>query len=137
MNEGPAAAVCVIEDDAAVRDSIRMLLECEFDTVLEFDSCEAFLAGRPQRFGCLVLDVNLPSMNGLDFLEGLRARGFTAPVIVITGSPDPAVRQRAAAAGAALLEKPFEHRALLDLLRRDARHGAAAARPPAVSLPAA
>lgn len=137
MSGGPAAAVCVIEDDPAVRDSIRTLLECEFDTVLEFGSCEEFLANRTERVACLVLDVNLPSMNGLDFLEGLRARGFTVPVIVITGNPDSAVRQRTAAAGATLLAKPFDHRALLALVRAGARHGDGSAGPPAVSPPAA
>lgn len=137
MSEEPAPAVCVIEDDPAVRDSIRMLLECEFDTILEFGSCEEFLASRTQRLGCLVLDVNLPSMNGLDFLEGLRARGFTAPVVVITGSPDPDLRQRAAAAGAALLEKPFDDRAFLDLVKTGARRSDAAAGPPVLSPPAA
>lgn len=137
MKEAAAAAVCVIEDDAAVRDSIRTLLECEFARVLEFGSCEEFLASRAQQLDCLVLDVNLPSMNGLDFLEGLRARGFAAPVIVITGNPDPDVRQRVAAARAALLEKPFDHRAFLHLVKKGVQHGKASAVRSAVIPPAA
>jgi FixJ family two-component response regulator len=119
MDPTSLASVCVIEDDAAVRDSIRALLECERLGVHDFRSCEEFLATRaPWRVDCLILDVNLPSMNGLDFLEGLRARGFGGPVIVITGNADPATRRRTAAAGAALLEKPFEHRALVTLVRK-------------------
>lgn len=119
MGQSESTSVCVIEDDAAVRDSIRTLLECECLGGCDFGSCEEFLANRAAaRVDCLILDVNLPSMNGLDFLEGLRARGFGAPVIVITGNPDPLVRRRAAEAGAALLEKPFDHRALVNLVRK-------------------
>lgn len=109
--------VYVIDDDAAVRDSIRALLECEHLRVREFASCEELLsAPTPWNLSCLILDVNLPGMNGLDFLEGLRARGFAGPTIVTTGHADPMVRRRAAEAHAALLEKPFEVCALVDVV---------------------
>jgi FixJ family two-component response regulator len=110
--------VYVVDDDPAVRDSIRALLECEDFGVREFASCEELLSARPPwNLACLIVDVNLPAMSGLDLLEGLRARGFAGPAIVITGNSDPAVRRRAAIAHAAFLEKPFVHRALVDLVR--------------------
>jgi two-component system response regulator FixJ len=110
-------SVYVIDDDAAVRDSIRVLLECENIRVREFASCEELLsAPTPWNLNCLILDVNLPGMNGLDFLEGLRARGFAGPTIVTTGHADPVVRHRTAEARAALLEKPFEVFALVNVV---------------------
>jgi FixJ family two-component response regulator len=110
--------VYVVDDDPAVRDSIRALLECEDFGVREFASCEELLSARPPwNLACLIVDVNLPAMSGLDLLEGLRARGFAGSAIVITGNSDPAVRRRAATAQAAFLEKPFEHRALINLVR--------------------
>jgi FixJ family two-component response regulator len=119
MGQTLAPVVYVVEDDPAVRDSIRALLECENLGVRGFASCEELLAERaPWRFACLLLDVNLPSMNGLDFLEGLRARGFAGNAVIMTANPDPVVRRRAAEAGAMLLEKPFDRQALLDLVRK-------------------
>jgi FixJ family two-component response regulator len=119
MDQTLAPIVYVVEDDPAVRDSIRTLLECEHLGVRDFGSCEELLAARsPWRMACLVLDVNLPSMNGLDFLEGLRARGFAGSVVIMTANPDPLVRRRASEAGAMLIEKPFEHRALVDIVKK-------------------
>jgi FixJ family two-component response regulator len=74
--------------------------------------------------GCLVIDYNLPGQNGLALLTELRRRGVMLPAILVTTQPSPLVRTGAAAAGAALIEKPFLNEALFEEIR------SAVARPP-------
>jgi FixJ family two-component response regulator len=111
--------IVLIEDDDATRDSLRLLLECEGLSVREFASCKDFLAAeRAADPGCLILDIRMPGMTGLDLLEQVRARGATVPAILMTGSPSSSISRRAAAAGAlALLEKPFQGSDLVELVR--------------------
>ena len=112
--------IFIVDDDAATRDSLRQLLEVE-----GFEACE-FAGGRPFLDGvratdgdCLILDLNMPGMNGFDVLAELRRRGAGLPVIVVTAHADPATRSRAAAGGAlAVLEKPHRTSELLALVRR-------------------
>jgi FixJ family two-component response regulator len=102
--------IYVVDDDASVRDSARALLE-SYDLVVEdFDSARAFLesfdAGRK---GCLLLDVNMPEMSGLELLELLRGREIGIPVIIVTAQTDAELQARAKRAGAfAFLEKPVD-----------------------------
>lgn len=115
--------IFILDDDEAVRDSLQVLLECEGLAARAFASGREFLdAVRPQAGDCVLLDLHLPGLGGLDVLEGLRRRGEDVPVIVLTGHPSPAARSRAAAAGAlAFVEKPYRADALLDLIHQALR----------------
>lgn len=112
--------VFVVDDDPAMRSSLRFLLESEDLAVETFESAEDFLDGcDPERSGCLVLDVRMPGIGGLALQGELRARGVQWPVIVITGFADAVTESRALAAGAhAFLEKPFDDALLIDVVAR-------------------
>jgi two-component system, LuxR family, response regulator FixJ len=112
------ATVFVVDDDAAIRDSLRLLLETERKDVLDFASGSDFLRMvEPTSSGCVILDYHMPKMNGLDLLERLRGRGISLPVILMTGLCDGTIRERAAQAGVlGVLEKPFARDALLGLV---------------------
>ncbi|HEU0217558.1 MAG TPA: response regulator [Stellaceae bacterium] len=114
--------IFIVDDDDATRDSLRLLLEGEGFAARDFASGRLFLdAVRPASGDCLVLDVNMPDMNGFDVFNELRRRGDALPIIFITAWPDPMLRSRARAAGAfALLEKPHRADELLALIRRAA-----------------
>jgi FixJ family two-component response regulator len=112
--EGPRV-VLVVEDDDGMREAIESLLGAAgFDTAA-YTSAEAMLAGGSGAGSlCVISDLNLPTMSGLDLLTELRKRGATTPVIVITGFDTAATREEAASRGAfAYLAKPFEGSALL------------------------
>jgi FixJ family two-component response regulator len=101
-------AVVVIDDDRAVLNSLKFALEIEGFAVRTYRSGEEFLAGAslPQS-ACLVLDYHLPGANGIAVVDELRRRRINVPAILITSNPPSALRQRAAAAGLALVEKPL------------------------------
>ena len=111
--------IFIVDDDAAVRDSLRLLLECEGFEAREFASARQFLDARPNGHrDCLILDVHMPEMSGLELLEMLRRRGDMLPVIMITARPDAATRNRARAAGAlAVVEKPHGPEEVVNLVR--------------------
>jgi two-component system response regulator FixJ len=101
--------IYVIDDDDAVRDSIRMLLECQDMPVRTYSSGTAFLRDEPpSKHGCLLIDVDMPDMNGFDLLDELRKRGVTIPAIVMTGGLMTRISSSADATPARLLEKPFQ-----------------------------
>jgi len=102
--------VYIVDDDDSVRDSARALLESYDHTVEEFASARDILAAFDQvRDGCLLLDLNMPEMGGIELLELLRSRGDTIPVIVVTAQNDAGVLERARRAGAmAVLSKPVD-----------------------------
>ncbi|HJU18727.1 MAG TPA: response regulator [Stellaceae bacterium] len=110
--------IFILDDDAATRDSLRLLLECEGLRARAFASGRAFLDAVPaSEEGCLLLDVQMPGMSGFEVLEALRRRGDERAVIILTGQPSPAASNRAAAAGAlAFVEKPYRADALLALV---------------------
>jgi two-component system, LuxR family, response regulator FixJ len=116
--------IFIIEDDEATRDSLRLLLECEGFEVSDFATASGFRSRhRPRPGDCLILDLNLPGIGGLELLEDLRREGNPVPVILITGRPTPANRRRAEQLGAlAMLEKPYEADTLLDLVRQARPH---------------
>lgn len=102
-------SIYIVEDDDAVRDSMAMWLEAEGYVVHVFASCEAFLrAPRPDSRSCLVTDVNLPVMTGLQLLEQLEREGLSVPTIIMTGVPSRATASAAERIGAALIVKPFK-----------------------------
>jgi len=113
--DASAVVIYVIDDDDSVRDSLRMLLESHGMHVRDFGSTAEFVA-RYERSprACLVLDLHLPVVGGLDFLGSPAGRALDIPVIMITGRGDEAMRARAIEVGAAAyLEKPIEDGALI------------------------
>jgi len=112
--------VFVVDDDPAMRKSLRWLLQSVGFTVEAFESAEAFLARiDPSLYGCLILDVRMPGMGGLNLQDALAARGVDLPTIVITGYAEVPSAVRAMKAGAIdFLEKPFGDEVLLERVRR-------------------
>ena len=112
--------IFIVDDDAATRDSLRLLLEAEGFEAREFAAGRTFLDGeRPADGDCLILDLTMPGMSGFEVLAELRGRGDTLPVIIVTAYADSTTRSRAAASGAlAMLEKPHRASELLALVRR-------------------
>jgi len=113
-------AIFVVDDDEAVLDATRVLLETEGYRVEVFASSLAFLDGDlAGRTGCLLVDVRMPGMNGLELQKALVERGIGLPVIVMTGHGDVSMALQALKAGAVdFLEKPYSDAALFDSLRR-------------------
>ena len=108
--------VFIVDDDPAVRDSLRWLLESMRLRVATFDSAEAFLKFYTMHMvGCLILDVRMPGMSGLQLQQHLTKQQYALPIIFITGHGDIPMAVRAMQAGAKyFLEKPFEDQLLLD-----------------------
>jgi len=114
------SVVCVVDDDPAVRDSLRWLLSSVDLEATTFASAQEFIdAYDPDQQGCVLVDVRMPGMSGLELQEELTARGTNLPVIVITGHSDVQMAVRAMKAGAFdFIEKPFNDQALLDLVQK-------------------
>jgi RNA polymerase sigma factor (sigma-70 family) len=114
-----APIVFVVDDDASVRSSLKFLLSTVGLQVESFDSADAFLhEKRPDAPSCLVLDVRLPGLSGLDFQRELAARNTPIPIIFLTGHGDIPMSVRAMKAGAVeFLTKPFRDQDLLDAVR--------------------
>ena len=118
LTEGSPALVGVIEDDDVSRHALgRLLLAGGFEPAL-FDSAETFIASPPQRaFFCLIVDVHLTGMSGIDLQDRLRGQGSDVPVIMTTGDRRETIRARAERAGCtAFLWKPFSPDVILDVL---------------------
>jgi two-component system response regulator FixJ len=110
--------VIVVDDDMAVRNSLKFSLEVEGFTVRAYSGGSELLSDTElPHHGCLVIDQNMPGMNGLDLVAQLRARDAPVPAILITSYPTAALRARAAKAGVAIVEKPFLGTALVDRIR--------------------
>lgn len=122
------AIVHVIDDDDAVRDSLAFLLESADFSVRTYASAAAFLTEAPRLpGGCVVTDVRMPEINGIEMLKRLKAQGISLPVIVITGHADIALAVEAMKSGAVdFMEKPFADEAMLRAVRAALdRHGMA------------
>jgi len=121
VGEGDVSAplVFVVDDDASIRDSLRRLITSVGFKVEVFPSARAFLgARRPEVAGCLVLDVRLPGLSGLDLQRELAATNAELPIIFLTGHGDIPMSVRAMKAGAVeFLTKPFREQELLDAIR--------------------
>jgi FixJ family two-component response regulator len=125
----PQPTIYVVDDDDAVRDSLKMLLESYQLSVRDFGSVPEFLDGLdPVDNSCLVLDLHLPAMGGFDVMKTLARRAIRLPVIVITGGGDAQTRARALESGAvAFLEKPVDDQALMGAIDSALRGNAARA----------
>jgi two-component system, LuxR family, response regulator FixJ len=111
--------VHVVDDDPAMRDSLRLLLEASGFIVRTHDSAVAFLAEGPGASGCVLTDVRMPEIDGLELQRRLHARRLPLPVIVMTGQGDIALAVNAMREGAVdFLEKPFEADALIEAVGR-------------------
>jgi FixJ family two-component response regulator len=112
--------LAIVDDDVSMLRALRRLLRSVGITVVTYTSAEEFLqSGMQVRIRCLVLDVMLPGMSGLDLLARLDASAVTLPVIIVTAYADEQTRLRAEQAGVvAYLRKPFEEDALLEAIRR-------------------
>jgi two-component system response regulator FixJ len=114
----PGFVVIVLDDDLAVRNSLKFSLEIEGFVVRSYATgAELLDAGSVAPCGCLVVDQHMPGMNGLDLIELLRSRHFSAPAILITSDPSPSVRERAGKASIPIVEKPLLGNALLREIR--------------------
>lgn len=111
--------ISVIDDDASVRAAADNFLNSLGYAVHTFASAEDFLqSARLSDSSCVVADVQMPGMSGLDLLKIIRSRGNDTPFIFITAFPNDSVRMRAAKAGAdVLLEKPFSPSILVDYIK--------------------
>ena len=111
--------VILVDDDPAVTHAIQFSFDLEGLDVRSFRDGESLLAADDlPEAGCLILDHNLPGMDGLALLERLRAAGVRLPAILITTNPRAALRNRAAAAGVPIIEKPLLTDALLTTVRK-------------------
>ena len=110
--------ISIIDDDALARDGIRDLVESLGYESLTFVSAEHFLeSGSVDKTTCLITDIQMPGLSGLELQEKLHAQGYRTPVILITAYPNEQQRSRALGAGAiGFLSKPFEERSLLECL---------------------
>lgn len=119
MKRDNEPTVFVVDDDQAMRKSLQWLIESVALSVETFATAQQFLdAYDPSRPGCLVLDVRMPGMSGLDLQERLAAGGVTLPVIIITGHADVSSAIRALKAGAVdFIEKPCNGQVLLDRIQ--------------------
>jgi RNA polymerase sigma factor (sigma-70 family) len=111
--------VFVVDDDRSVRSSLKFLLSTVGLQAETFDSADSFLhKERPDVPSCLVLDVRLPGVSGIDFQRELTARNISIPIVFLTGHGDIPMSVRAMKAGAVeFLTKPFRDQDLLDAVR--------------------
>lgn len=116
----PPPIVFIVDDDPSTREDLQCLIQSVGLGVQTFGSAEEFLSGtRPEVPACLVLDVRLPGMSGLDLQHELAKAGVQLPIIFITGYGDIPMSVQAMKAGAVeFLTKPFRHQNLLDAIRR-------------------
>jgi len=122
MQDAGGRLVAVVDDDDAVRDSLRFLLETVGFDVATYGSAGQFLAeANPDELACLVVDQHMPELSGLQLVMRLRHEGYALPIALITGSPSAELVRRARALGVStVLEKPLADEVLLDFIEHTA-----------------
>jgi FixJ family two-component response regulator len=115
----PAAPVAIVDDDKLMRSALQGLLEAEGVATRTFASAEEFLeSGEQHRCACLIADIRMPGMSGLDLQAALKADRLAIPIIFITAHGDERMRMQALRSGAVeLLAKPFDEEVLLETVR--------------------
>jgi two-component system response regulator FixJ len=114
-----AKLVVVVDDDESVRSALIPALQLVGLHAFGFDSAESFIGfGRLPEVGCLITDLKMPRMSGLELMEKLRRAGYRIPTVLMTAHSDPQARSQAEAAGAmAIFDKPFDANVLLEKVR--------------------
>src|SRR5262245_8493683 len=109
----------VIDDDAAMRDSLAFLLDVNGFAPKTYESADAFMGGvNLASLACVISDIRMPGMNGIELVRKLKSGGSSSPVILITGHGDVALAVEAMKAGAVdFIEKPFDDGALVGAIR--------------------
>ncbi len=117
--KGHSPVICLVDDDASVRNAVSTLLRSVGFDCRDFASgAEFLLSGLAASSDCLIVDLRMKGMSGLELQAALRQAGVQLPTVFISAHGDDDARARAAAAGAlGFLSKPFEERALLDCVR--------------------
>ncbi len=112
--------VFIVDDDEAVRQSTRWLIESIGLTVKTYESAETFLENYQEKeIGCLIMDIRMPGISGLDAQDQMKQRNIRLPIIFITGHGDVPMAVRALKSGASdFLEKPFNDQMLLDCVQK-------------------
>lgn len=120
MSAANGQTIFIIDDEPDVRDALRLLVRAAGHDAEAFASARDFLARyRPSQRGCLVLDVRMPEMTGLELQQELNQRGIDIPIVFISGHGDIPMAVRAVQAGAVdFLEKPFNDEDLLERIER-------------------
>lgn len=117
MTKAEPPVIGIVDDDHAVRESLRFLLEVAGHLVETFETAADFLKSETKHLACLILDHHMPHLTGLELAERLRADGSGIPILLITGSPSQAIDARAAELGIDnVLTKPFDEEDLLDFV---------------------
>jgi FixJ family two-component response regulator len=121
----PAPFIAIVDDEEPVRKALGRLLDALGLRVQSFVDCRSFLAFlERQRPDCLILDLHMAGMSGMELLEAMRARERMPPTIVITAHDEPETRERCLRAGAlAYLRKPLDSQVLLDSIDQALRAG--------------
>ena len=120
QSDSPARKIYIVDDDDAVRDSLKALLESLGFEVSDFNSARDFLAHQIlDASACLLLDLHMPVMSGIDLLEHMQEKGPHLPTIVITGRSDAFLKERALRCGAReFIDKPVSDDALIQAISR-------------------
>jgi two-component system response regulator FixJ len=118
MSDEELRLIHLVDDDEAIRRSVGFMLKTSGDHVRTYDSGVEFLKGAPNlEAGCILLDVRMPGMDGLEVQAALRDKGVTLPVVIMTGHGDVSLAVQAMKAGAVdFIEKPFEKAVLLSAI---------------------
>ncbi|RED30349.1 LuxR family two component transcriptional regulator [Rhodopseudomonas thermotolerans] len=130
----PKGTVHVIDDDLAMRESIDFLLSSAGYEVKLYESAQSFLDASDVEFGCILSDVRMPGIDGLDLLKRQKAAGSKLPVLIMTGHGDVPLAVEAMKLGASdFIEKPFDDDRLIGLIELALRQAQEGARSEAVT----
>jgi two-component system response regulator FixJ len=127
--------VYVIDDDAAMRDSLDFLLDAAGFGVTLFDNAQSFIEALPGlAFGCVVSDVRMPGLDGIEFLKWMKAQNSPFPILIMTGHGDVPLAVEAMKLGAVdFLEKPFEDDRLITMIESAIHQAEPAAKSEAIA----
>ena len=116
--------ISIIDDDVCAREATEAIIRSLGYALATYESAEDFLGSdHVKNTSCLITDVHMPGLSGVELYQRLNGDGFAAPTIFVTGQPDETTRTQVLAAGAvAFLSKPFTKQALLDCLKAASLH---------------